>query len=365
MNAKKKENKQFMILSALAIIFVVDAHAWSPLAIFTHFFPYNSFFMPLFVFISGYFFSEKHLEKVRWYVGQKAKRLLLPYYIILFCNIVIAVFLRNFVPIGSGYGTFVTLDEFLVNPFFEANLSYLFTPGWFAPALFCVLVVWIFIRYILRRLWNDYVATIVCCIIGAFCVYLAKIRVNDTIFLPLIRTGFLMQFYQIGVLYRLKLEEKFRKVPALVVLLTTIVINTFLQYYTNNQIYFNDINIMSGFLTDIYVLPLITSITGISFWLVIADKLVPVLGENKLINYISGHTYSIMMFHILWFNVYNFLISRIPSVAKNFDFERFYHTAWYRYEPTTQMRVMYTIVGLFGSVAMCWCVEKLVSKVRK
>ena len=31
---KQKSNKTFMILSALGILFVVDAHAWSPLGLF-------------------------------------------------------------------------------------------------------------------------------------------------------------------------------------------------------------------------------------------------------------------------------------------------------------------------------------------
>ena len=45
---KQKSNKTFMILSALGILFVVDAHAWSPLGLMTNFFPYNSFFMPIY-----------------------------------------------------------------------------------------------------------------------------------------------------------------------------------------------------------------------------------------------------------------------------------------------------------------------------
>lgn len=35
---KEKTNKQFMLLSALGILFVVDAHAWSPLGFMTNFF---------------------------------------------------------------------------------------------------------------------------------------------------------------------------------------------------------------------------------------------------------------------------------------------------------------------------------------
>lgn len=43
----RKENKAFMILSALGILFVVDVHLGSPLGVLTRIFPYDSFFMPL------------------------------------------------------------------------------------------------------------------------------------------------------------------------------------------------------------------------------------------------------------------------------------------------------------------------------
>ena len=50
-----KSNKKFMILSAIGIIMVVDSHTWGAFNIFANYFPFNSFFMPMFVFISGYF----------------------------------------------------------------------------------------------------------------------------------------------------------------------------------------------------------------------------------------------------------------------------------------------------------------------
>ena len=76
-----KSNKQFMILSAIAIFFVVDAHAMSPFYIMANLMPYNSFFMPLFAFISGYFFSPKKLDKLPSYLLSRVKKLLLPFFV--------------------------------------------------------------------------------------------------------------------------------------------------------------------------------------------------------------------------------------------------------------------------------------------
>lgn len=56
---KEKSNKQFMILSAIGIIQVVMCHLAPDVKLTGYIFPYTSFFMPMFVFISGYFYSVK------------------------------------------------------------------------------------------------------------------------------------------------------------------------------------------------------------------------------------------------------------------------------------------------------------------
>ena len=57
---KQKSNKTFMILSALGILFVVDAHAWSPLGLMTNFFPYNSFLCLCFALFPDTFLSRRN-----------------------------------------------------------------------------------------------------------------------------------------------------------------------------------------------------------------------------------------------------------------------------------------------------------------
>ena len=79
---KSKSNKPFMILSALGILFVVDCHSGNGIRFFASVFPYDSFFMPMFMFISGYFFKEKHIATVvdlLQYIKGKFLKLLVPY----------------------------------------------------------------------------------------------------------------------------------------------------------------------------------------------------------------------------------------------------------------------------------------------
>lgn len=64
---KNKTNKKFMILSFFGIIMVVSGHTLdgNPIDLFGNFFPINSFFMPMFVFISGYFFKDEYLSNFK------------------------------------------------------------------------------------------------------------------------------------------------------------------------------------------------------------------------------------------------------------------------------------------------------------
>lgn len=77
---KSKTNYTFAILSAIGIVMVISAHAGSALNLFSDYFPYNSFFMPMFIFISGYFFKDKNIksfDSTKNYIIKKIKNLLI------------------------------------------------------------------------------------------------------------------------------------------------------------------------------------------------------------------------------------------------------------------------------------------------
>ena len=60
----KERNQTFSYLYALAIIMVIDDHCGSRIGFFTSIFPYDSFFMPLFVFCSGYFYKHNNFVSI-------------------------------------------------------------------------------------------------------------------------------------------------------------------------------------------------------------------------------------------------------------------------------------------------------------
>ncbi len=62
--SEKKYNYTFGTLSAFGIIFVVLGHVGAETLTIDNWFTYYSFHMPLFIFISGYFFDVSNIKNV-------------------------------------------------------------------------------------------------------------------------------------------------------------------------------------------------------------------------------------------------------------------------------------------------------------
>lgn len=140
----KERNFTFDLLYALAIIMVVDDHTKSQLGILKGIFPYDSFFMPLFVFASGYFYKKQEIIKN---VKHKSKKILLPYII---WNIVM---LGITVIIDAVIGTnwFNGVDKWkILRSFFIGALVTTNGPSWFVIMLFWVSVLYNLIRNIIK-----------------------------------------------------------------------------------------------------------------------------------------------------------------------------------------------------------------------
>lgn len=340
-----KSNKTFMILSAIGIVFVVDAHAWTSLDLMTTFFKYNSFFMPMFIFISGYFNKERYIDNLGATVKKKVVKLLLPYFFWIYFYILMEYILSRTGIIN--YGRPVTLYRLFVQPWTNGELSELMAPLWFVPALFMTEMSYIILRKIFRKYWNEIVWFVIFILIGAGCVYLSRAGYNTESRLLLLKTGFFLQFYELGIVYKKYVQKYFVRCPKLIIMVLAIVINTFLIVRYNDELQFDSLYMMGGFMTNNCFLPLITSITGISFWLSVSMILSPVLGNSKVVQFVSNHTFEIMTHHIFSFNVYNCVLYLLCLVVEiPFDTVHFRTTAWYRMEEFPQLRIFYLLAGL-------------------
>ena len=351
-----KSNKKFMCLSAIGIIMVVDAHAWSPLALFTSLIPYNSFFMPMFVFISGYFNKVDQDTSLLEYAKRKTKTLLIPYFCISLIGLLVE-WLMECYKLGS-------ISPYSVQRFALAMRKVLSTgeisgiafPLWFVPTLFAVQIVYAFLKKMLHSHWNRVVAIVLFCMMNVLVVWYSKNIGATRYTYHLLKVIFFLPFMELGIFYREVLEEKLEKkkhlfLPLILLLINMVRIMIMPDPY---DIAFNNLSTMSGFTSPYPVTPLISSVIGILFWLNMVELFGPAVYENRTVNYISENAFFIMGFHMIFFNLLNCVLLAINKVyaLPGFSVTEFQSSVLYRWEYYSQFRFAYFAVGLLGSLAL-------------
>lgn len=294
----KKSNKAFMILSALGILFVVDVHLGQPLGILTRVFPYDSYFMPMFAFISGYFFKETTCtggKAVLSFGISKTRKLFLPYLgWVIFYNCLSHILFRA--GIWNIEGT--TLRDMIYGIVTSGVTSAFNSPAWFAPLLFAVSIAYCVLRWLLRPVWNDHAALVLLIAAGTAAIWAAGTEYNVPLLYMVLKVPFFLQFYHLGHYFRKYLEPAFDRCSSILVCLASAILNIALICRYGNTIEFPVCSVMGGFQSGNLILPLITSITGIAFWLKVSKALVPCLGNSRLVNFVSDNTFFIMTHHI-------------------------------------------------------------------
>ena len=367
---RTKTNKKFMILSAIGIFMVVDSHTFTCFDIFGNFMPYNSFFMPMFVFISGYFNKVDSFTKMWPYFIKKVRSLLVPY-----MGISLAVFgiqqLINWIklgdemtPVPSGYFAYA-LDRIVTVGSFGAIAEAM----WFVIALFVTLMVYAVMKKLLHRIWNSYVMLALFTAAHIFVVYLAKNTDPQslTYLLVPLKCLFFLPFLEMGVIYREHVEKKHTSLSAgfkIGLMFALLVVNAVRTLYLPNayDLAFDRINDLTGFYSPYYVTPLISSIVGTLFWLTFVDLIAKPVGESRFVNYLSCNTFWIMGFHILFFNILNcilLLISRHIAAIPGFDIESFKGSEWYFWDIGNNAKILYVLAGVLGPLLFKWIFDKI------
>lgn len=252
----------------------------------------------MFAFISGYFFKESNCENLKTvfsYTVSKIRKLFLPYLgWVVFYNLLSGALYRS----GFWRISGLSLQDLIYGVVTSGVTSAFTSPAWFAPLLFGVSVVFCVVRWLFRKAWNDHWALILFVSAGTFAVAAAGSKWNVPIFYMFLKVPFFLQFYYIGLYFRKYWEVCFDKLNSLLVCSCAVIINLLLICHYGGTIEFPICSSMSGFHSGNLVLPLITSVTGTAFWLKVSKALVPLLGNNRLVNYISENTFFIMTHHI-------------------------------------------------------------------
>lgn len=370
---RSKSNKKFMVLSALCIFMVVDHHTFTAFNLFGDFIPYNSFFMPLFVFISGYFNKVDSDTKLLPYILKKVKTLIIPYaglsLLIFAIKLLLDWFKLGLVPeVPSWYFPYALERVFTIGSF-EAMA----TPMWFVLPLFLALILYSILKKLLAKIWNSYVMLAFFCAMHLIVVYLARtINPEELVFVLIpLKAMFFMPFLEMGIIYRDYLESKHTGLPAggkIVLLFILLGLNTIRMMYLPNayDVAFDSLDDLSGFTSPFIVTPLLSSVIGMLFWLTIVDLIGKPLYESRFVNYMSCNTFWIMGLHVMFFNILNCILMAISEHLINlpyFDTEYFRETEWYFWDCYPNFRMVYVVIGILGPLGMKWLWDKIILKV--
>lgn len=122
---KQKDNKKMMILSAIAIIIVVLGHTGCTVDLMNTIFKFGSFHMALFIFISGYFYTEKN-EKIlgkNGYIIKQIQKMIIPYIIWNLIYGILGMILRKIGIIN--FGDDINFKSFFIKPWIHRSSIYI------------------------------------------------------------------------------------------------------------------------------------------------------------------------------------------------------------------------------------------------
>ena len=361
----KERNFTFDLLYVLAIIMVVDDHTKAQLGILKSIFPYDSFFMPLFVFISGYFYKKQNVIKN---IKHKTEKIFIPYMIwnviMLGITIIIDRILKTNWAIGIN--KVKVLNSIFLGPLVTTN-----GPSWFVIMLFWVSILYNLIRNVIKpNKINDCILTIISIIAGLISVYLCVKGWNkkSSLMLFVLRTLFYIQFYHLGYIFKEHIEDRIKKANKYIICSICIIINVILIAIYGDKVNFYATSNMRGF--SYWYLPIITSITGITFWYIIMDYVANKIKESKIITYIAQNTFFIMETYLLFANIINILFYIFNKMGikyfLKFDTKSFIQSAWSgsAWNMNSRFGIIGFLLGITLSIALVTLINKGKEKIR-
>lgn len=340
---------------------VIDDHTSTRVNFFSNIFPYNSFYMPLFVFVSGYFFRKKDVWGA---CVHKVKKLLVPYIVCNFCFDFIALIIDLL--IGTKWYVPISLKSIFIMLCPGYTISTLNGPAWFLYMLFLVSVIYVFLRCIFpMTMKNDILLSLILWIVGLVSVEMAikgftiMGGIKGSVFILGTKIGFFLQFYHLGYMFNKYFESFVLKFRKIFVCIVCIAANVILILIYGDKINFYGTNTMANF--NYLFLPLITSITGILFYYMLMRFLAEKIGKIGIVEFISRNTMTIMEVHMLFLNIPN-IFAYLMCLRGNlgysdFDINAFLSGAGFRYNDN--VRLVAFFCGLLGSVIVVFFLEKI------
>lgn len=323
---ERETDVQFSFLKMIGIFFVVYGHVGPGISLFAEdWFPQGPMKLPLFVFVSGYFYSLASDEKPFSFLFKRVKRLLIPYFV---WNLIYG--LLAFVLRACGwihFGEQITLKSLFWDPWVHGHQFQFNIAAWFLPALFLVSTVFVLIRFCLKKLkiLNEWVLLMVFFAASYGIILFAQADHNHGPMLILIRTVCFLPFFQLGLVYKTKLKHlNLPSFPFFGILFLLAAANVYFLKPTGA------VTVWCVF-TGSALGHLISVLLAIAFWTKVAELLAPAVRKMSLLCFIGENTFSIMLHHAFVIFVINsilFSVSQFGFVS-SFDPKAYGDSVWY------------------------------------
>lgn len=266
--------------------------------------------------------------------------------------------------LGATYfGDRITFTSFFVDTFLNAHNYGFNSAMWFLSALFLVECLYvIFCKVLKNNLRNDTLLLILFSILNVASVYISRnmYELNNVRYIHILKCVYFIVFFHLGYLYRVYFEcrDTFTSYKLVIPLAINMSIAAFfcgntqdlsrieLLYYDSSWMIFTNSNIW---------VQLVTSITGIYFWLKVAEIISKSISYNDFIVKIGQNTFGIMTHHIFCFWLINSFIYYILGYQR-FNYDMYMHDVWYKvtdYWPFSNM------IYLFGSIIGSICISHI------
>jgi fucose 4-O-acetylase-like acetyltransferase len=384
---KQTYNMTFCILSGLAIIMVVAGHLGYDVMTAGGLFPYYSFHVPLFMFISGYFYKDAEEGHPLAYVKKKCARLLVPYLVWNLFYGLIALFLRN---CGFSMGEGIGFRTLFLMPFLHGYQFIYNYAAWFVPVLFVIEMMNLLMRLIAKRLFTkplkklagsrsnqpdpdkaaetgtadtdrllEWLYLTASLLVGMAVVHLA---IGGHVWGNYKAPGrilFLYPCFQMGQFYRKNLEkhDTLGNLPYFAILIG---IQTLLHLCCNG-LAFSSVW-CTGFANG-PVIPYVTIVSGIAFWLRVARLLTPIAGNNRAVRYLGRNTFTVMMHHVMMFMLIKMILAGIAAhkgFCADFDLEQYRTNIDYIYlvRGVEHFKMVYLAAGIAIPLLLRYALEQ-------
>lgn len=355
-DGNKTIDYRFKLLYAIGAILVVEGHfGGSGVNFFANWFPIYSFHLAMFMFASGYFYDSNSEKAPLQYIGKKIKSLLVPLYLWNFFYAAV-VFVTH--KAGFSIGEPVSFETVFLAPVYDGHQFAYNMGGWFIIPLFMVQVYNVLFRKIVSVIVkekNEILLFLFHLILGMFGVYLASVGFHEDWWRVLVRMLYFIPFYNLGILYKSKLEYWDRRIPNLLYFAVVLSIQ-----WVIILIYGEAPSYVPSWCRDFdngVILPFVAGTLGIAFWFRIAVMLEPVIGKSRAVNAIADNAYSIMINQFMGAMAFKFIfymIQRQTSFCADFDKDSFRSNVWYKYNPggVEQTFLFYIAAGIIVPIMM-------------